>query len=139
MLRNKVSGISKRHRIFTAGNGVKRAAIVVSNNLIDAVQINQLSDEDTVVIEVSHGQLKFIAASIYLDIENDINADLHKIEEIVKLANGKGLILAMDSNARSKTWYNKLTNRRGKLLEDFTVSNKLHIMNNKTETKTSHQ
>lgn len=136
LYKNKLSGISKRHRIYTSGNGVKRAAIVVSNQKIDALQISQLSDDDMVVIEFSYGKLKFIAASIYLDIDNDMNRDLHKLEDIVKLAQGKGLILAMDSNARSKTWHDKLTNKRGKSLEEFVVANNLHLMNNNTEITT---
>jgi hypothetical protein len=38
---------------------------VVANKKIDAILIDQLSDEDTVVIEITHGKMKFIATSIY--------------------------------------------------------------------------
>ncbi len=37
------------------------------NKKIDAILIDQLSDEDTAVIEITYGNLKFIATSIYLD------------------------------------------------------------------------
>jgi hypothetical protein len=37
--------------------------------------------------------------------------------------------MAMDSNARSKTWHDAITNSRGRLLEDFIISNRLHIIN----------
>jgi hypothetical protein len=35
----------------------------------------------------------------------------------------------MDSNSRSTTWHDVLTNSRGKLLEEFFASNQLHIIN----------
>jgi hypothetical protein len=43
---------------------------VVANKKIDAISINQLSDEDTAVIEITYGNLRFIARSLYLDIRN---------------------------------------------------------------------
>jgi len=113
---NHVTGISRKHRIFTCGNGRKRAAILVANKWIDALLISQLSEEDIVVVEIIQGNLKFIAASIYLDIENEITMDLYKIENILKFVKGRGLLVAMDSNARSKMWH-MLTNKRGRTLE----------------------
>ena len=35
----------------------------------------------------------------------------------------------MDSNARSTAWYNAITNRRGRILEEFLISNQLNITN----------
>jgi hypothetical protein len=35
----------------------------------------------------------------------------------------------MDSNARSKTWHDVTTNRRGRILDEFLISNRLHIVN----------
>ena len=55
--------------------------------------------------------------------------DLNKIENILQFAKGRGLIVAMDSNARSKTWHDVLTNKRGRLLEEFVISNRVHIVN----------
>jgi hypothetical protein len=102
---------------------------VVVNKKIDAILIDQLSDEDTAVIEITYGNLKFIATSMYLDIKNEITEDLHKIENIQRLAKGRGLLVAMDSNARSKTWHDVTSNRRGRILEEFLISNRLHIAN----------
>jgi len=47
-------GIEKKCRIFTAGNGKHRAAIVIPNNKIDAMLITQTSNEDTAVLEIIH-------------------------------------------------------------------------------------
>lgn len=67
---------------------------------------------------------------MYLDRTNDIDSDLLKIDSILKYAKGKSLLLAMDSNARSTTWNDKLSNSRGKNLEEFIIRNQLHILNN---------
>jgi len=125
---NQVTGIFRNYKIFTCRNGRKRAAVVVVKQ-IDALLIGQLSEEDIVVVVIIQGNLKFIATSIYLDIENEIAVDLNKIENILRFAKGRGLLVAMDSNARSKTWYDVITNRRGRLLEEFLISNQLHIAN----------
>jgi len=37
--------------------------------------------------------------------------------------------LAMDSNARSRTWHDVTTNRRDRMLEEFLISNRLHNVN----------
>ena len=112
---NQVTGISRKHRTFACGNGRKRAAILVANKQIDVLLISQLSEED-IVVEVIQGNLKFIAASVYLDIENEITMDLYKIENILQFAKDGGLLVAMDSNARSKTWHDVLTNKKGRIL-----------------------
>ena len=130
LYQNQIVGITRQHNVYSSGNGIKRAAVIVSNKQLDAIQIHQLSEEDIVVIEFTYGELKFIAASIYLDINNDINKDLYKLQAIVHHANRMGLILAMDSNARSHTWHDKLTNNRGKKVEEFIISKNLQILNN---------
>ena len=126
---NQVKGIPRNYKLFTGSTDRKRAAVVVTNKKIDAILINQLSDEDTVVIEITYGNLRFIATSIYLDIRNEILSDLYRIANIQRLAKGRGLLVAMDSNAKSKTWYDTITNSRGRILEEFLISNRLNIVN----------
>jgi hypothetical protein len=76
---NLVTGISRKYRIFSMGQGKKRAAIVVNNKLINALLIHQMSEENIVVVDVTHGNKTFIAVSIYLDIGKDITEDFNKM------------------------------------------------------------
>jgi sugar/nucleoside kinase (ribokinase family) len=126
---NQVTGISRKYRIFACGNGRKRTAVVVVNKQIDALLISQLSEQDIVVVEIIQGNLKFIAASMYLDINNEITMDLYKMENILQLAKGRGILVVMDSNARSKTWHDVITDKRGRKLEEVVISNHIHIVN----------
>ena len=66
---------------------------------------------------------------MYVDINRQIEYDLNKIEAIIQHAKGTGVLLAIDSNSRSKMWYDNLTNARGRILEEFLTSKQLHILN----------
>jgi hypothetical protein len=101
---NQVTGIPRNYKVFTSGKGRKRATIL----------IDHLSHEDRAVIEITYGNLKFIATGNYLHSKNEITEDLHKIENIQRLAKGRGLLLAMDSNTSSKTWHDVTSNKRGR-------------------------
>jgi len=123
-LQNKIASIPRKHKIYAAGDGRHRAAIVVTNNLLDSILFRQLSDEDTVVLEVVSGKAKPIVASMYFDITRQIEDELNKIEAIVKYAKGAGVLLAIDSNSRS---------RRGRtprpIQEEDSLRNSLSVYN----------
>ena len=62
-IHNKIAGISRKHKIYASGEGRYRTAIVVTKNQIDSLLLRQLSDEDTVVLEVVSDKAKTIIAS----------------------------------------------------------------------------
>lgn len=69
---NKPVGIVNNHRIYTAGTAKHRAAIIIRNCNIDAILITQISDEDSVVLELIHDSIKFYALSMYFDIQDQM-------------------------------------------------------------------
>ena len=129
MIRNKIAGLSSKYKIFTSGEGRNRAAIAVNNNQVDTVLIKQLSDVFAVVLEAVVEYTRIIVASMYLDINWLIDIDMMNIEATTAHAQGAGVIIAMDSNSRSTSWRDMLTNRRGKMLEEFLMSKQVHIIN----------
>jgi UDP-N-acetylglucosamine transferase subunit ALG13 len=135
---NKPAGMEKKDRVFTAGSGKHRAAVIVVNNKIDTILIAQLSDEDTVVLEIVHRKQKFFAASMYFDHEEQIENIFHKMDEIMSFINGGSILIAADCYARSKTWYDLFTNSRGRKLEEYIASKQLHIINEISERSTFH-
>jgi hypothetical protein len=56
-----------------------------------------------------------------------------KIEAIIQHAKGAGILIAVDSNSRSTSWHDTLTNTRGRILEEFLMSQQLHIMNEESD------
>lgn len=138
LYQSKPTGITSRCRMFTAGEGKSRAAIVISDATRDAMLIAKLSGDAAVLLEINNGQTQFYAASIYLNYNDPIGDNIKTMEKIVKFTKGAKLIMAIDSNSRSTTWHGVLNNFRGKEIGDFPVSNQLHIINEDSRKTTFH-
>jgi hypothetical protein len=136
LYQNRLKGITKGYRTYTHGEGKSRAAIIISDNTTDALFITQFSDNDTVLLEIHKGSVPFYAASVYMDYNESIETNLRTLEQILDFTEGAKLILATDSNARSTTWHDNITNNRGKILEEFVASNQLHIINEDSPRRT---
>jgi len=67
-------------------------------------------------------------ASMYFDIGRPKKENLSKIEAVLQHANGVGVLLAIDSNARSASWHDS-TNARGRTLDEYLMSKQLYISN----------
>ena len=66
---------------------------------------------------------------MYLDRQKPLEHDLTKVYKIIQQAKRAGAIIAMDSNARSTSWHDTITDNRRKYLEEYIISKQLHIMN----------
>jgi hypothetical protein len=75
---------------------------------------------------------------MYFDIKEEIKGELDKIDQILELTMGTGLILAIDSNAMSAAWHDTQTNKRGKTMEEYIKSKSLYIMNEESKRTTFH-
>jgi len=76
--------------------------------------ITQTSNEDTTVLEIIHEKIKFFALSMYLVIKEHIEKSFTNTDEILQFAKGTRIVIAGDSNSRSKIWHDKITISRGK-------------------------
>jgi hypothetical protein len=135
-IQGKISGIPIKYTTLTSGEGRARAAVVVTNKEIDAMMIRQLTDSDTVVVEIIKGNTKIIAASMYLDRENQTENDLTKMELVLQCAKNTGVLIASDTNARSSLRYDKVTNAGGRTLEEFITTKQLYILNEESHDTT---
>jgi hypothetical protein len=57
------------------------------------------------------------------------------INNILQLANTSGILITMDSNSRSRTSHDKLTNVRGRELEEFLITQQFFIINKESDMK----
>jgi len=120
-----IAGIPRTYTVISAGEGKKRAAIVIKSKQLDAILITQISDEDATVVELKLGRVTLIVASMYFDIKRPIEADLKKMQAVINHAKGIATIFAIDSNSRSTSWNDVLTNKRGRAVEEFITTNQL--------------
>jgi chlorite dismutase len=58
-----------------------------------------------------------------MDYNDSVESNIKTMEKMLDITKGEKLIIAMDSNSRSTTWYDVTTNSRRKLLEEFVASN----------------
>jgi hypothetical protein len=86
-----------------------------------------------VVLELILGNVKIISASMYFDINREIEIDLLKIEAMLLHAKGAGVLIEADTNSRSVSWHDTLTNRRGRFLEEFLMNKQIHILHEESE------
>ena len=66
---------------------------------------------------------------MYFDIKRPIDYDLQKMQAVMTHAKGMGIVFEIDSNERSTSWHDVLTNKRGRAMEEFILSMRLHIAN----------
>ena len=109
-INNKLVGRLRSHKVYMSEDGRKRTAIVINNDQLDVTLITQLSNEDCVAVEVRSEAVKFYSVSMYFDSRRDIEKDIRKLEKVMDYIKGNGLIIAVDSNARSKIWHDTVTN-----------------------------
>jgi hypothetical protein len=128
-IQNKVFGIPNKFRTYTIAETRSRAAIVVTNKHIDVLLLKQHSYADAVVEEITFDGVKRILASRYFDIGRQIEVDLSKIEAVLQHANGLGVLLAIDSNARFESWHDSTTNARDRTLDEYLMSKRLYVLN----------
>jgi len=66
---------------------------------------------------------------MYFDINRPIDYDLQKMQTTLMHANVVGIVFAVENNARSTSWHDVLTNKRGKTMQEYLISRQLHIAN----------
>jgi SAM-dependent MidA family methyltransferase len=98
---NRPKGISTGYRTYTHGQGKSRAAIIITNDTLDAIFITQYSDNDTLLLEIHKTSNTLNAASIYMEYNEQIDTKLQTIEQIIEFTKTSKLIIAIDINARS--------------------------------------
>lgn len=114
---NKVAGVSRSYRTYQKGEGRKRAAVIVTDPMLDVVLLSELSDEDAVMVEIHNGNgHSYFLASMYLDLNCDINQELNDLKHRLDRFKNSSYIICMDSNCRAKSWFDKVTNERGRTL-----------------------
>jgi len=53
-------------------NGKRRAALIIPIKNVDPLLLTQLSDNDTLILEISKGNTTFNAANVYMDLKDSI-------------------------------------------------------------------
>jgi len=64
-------------------------------------------------VELRLGRATIVLASMYFDIKRPIEDDLKKMQAVLNHTKGIATIFAIDSNSRSTSWNDVITNGAG--------------------------
>lgn len=142
--KNKIPGLGLQTRILSdnkkfskisTAERIKTAIVILDNN-IDALKIEQLSNTHCVCAEIRTNNDSWYLVSAYLQYCEDIEPYLKHLDEVISTLKGQKIVISIDANAKSPTWFNDQTDTRGEAMEDFISQHSLFIVNKASATCT---
>jgi hypothetical protein len=70
---------------------------------------------------------------MYFDLEDPIENNLNKMDGLMEFVKNGRILIATESNARSKSCHDVKTNSRSRKMEEYLASKQLHIINEESE------
>src|SRR5436190_14484365 len=111
-------------------------ASIISNKEIETFQLSHMDTKHVMCFQVLTGDNDFYIINAYCQFSLEIEPILNDIEKIINSINSQRLMILMDSNAKSRLWYAGDTDDRGKAVEEFLITNRLHVLNEASELTT---
>jgi ribonuclease HI len=132
-INKKVAGFPIAFQTLQVTNQTVKAAIIILNREIDFIQLSSYSTSEAIYAEFCFQGFNFHVASLYFQPSAPIEEDIQILDTFIKRMKPKNLIIGVDSNARSPTWFDIL-NERGSQLDLFIASMDLVILNDDSPT-----
>lgn len=136
--RNQIQGLPAPLRVVSAAphGETPYAAIVIADPRIDVTLLGGLSSAHVVCAELVGQFGAAYVVSCYCQPSNPITDYLGRLDEVAGRLRGKPLLIGMDANAKSFWWNSRVTDGRGRQLEDFILQHDLQVLNTPTELST---
>ena len=132
----KVCGLPSGTRIFAAAGRPKSAVVVVGD--FAAMPLLSLNSDCISVVSCS-GPMDLLLVSLYCRFGDPIEFFTNQLDVILDSAAGRDIVIGMDANASSRTWYSKnirrgaLNAQNGVILEEWLVGRELLVLNEPSE------
>jgi len=130
VIRGKVCGFPLRYKVFHANCDTPKTAIIVTKPALQIISIETFAKAFSTIVYSQFNNKTFALISLYCSPLSDIDQELSHIQNSLNTLKPKNLIIAMDSNAHSRVWFNDRDDERGNILNDFIAQNNLLILNN---------
>lgn len=104
-------------------------AAVVKKNRVEVLHGIGDEEEHVMCFKVITEAMEIYIINVYCQYSLPIEPMLRRIEEILNNIGSNNVIITMDSNSKSTTWFSDYTDERGRILEEFLITNNLHIVN----------
>jgi hypothetical protein len=126
----RIPGQGMRTRILpTPKRDRPYAAIFVYNQELDVIEITSLSTEYVVVAEINTGSKSLIVVSAYFPPNDDITVNINQLTTIIDTFRNRKIVIGVDANSKNYLWYSKITDDRGKKIENLIIHKDLYTLN----------
>ena len=122
------SGFFKESKLFVGAKKNAIRACILTDNSVNAWQINQFCNNDMVTIGIKNDNITYILCSLYMPYEQRPPPGNLAVE-LERYCKTKGwkLLICSDANSHSCLWGSSDDNERGVELADWVLSSDLHI------------
>ena len=104
-------------------------AAVVKKDAVDILVSVGDENEHIICFKVMTGNSDLIIINAYCQHSLPLEGFLDKIGRILSNCQTEKVLITMDSNARSEVWFDRITDGKGVLLEEFIYEQDLTILN----------
>jgi len=111
-----------------ANGSAPKAAIVIANLAINDLGLRQLSTPHNAVAAITVGDTRVTVISSYFQFSEPTQTSIAALESILDDVTG-GVLVCGDVNARSTVWQDRVTDDRGKTLENSISENDMTVHN----------
>lgn len=114
--------------------GLSTPKICVSGACGDMLQVMHHCDEVVTVTRIAlcDGEWLFVVC-VYCELEQRIENCLKGWNKVLATLRGKMVLIMSDFNAKSRVWFDDLTDKNGLAVEVFVLKHTLHVLNERTK------
>jgi hypothetical protein len=127
---NKVCGFPINYKVFQHENQlIPKAAVIIINPTLNAITILSHTINYMVTINLQLEGKIYSIVSMYCSPLNDMTQEFTFLSNALHFLKPQYLIIGVDSNAKSRVWFNNRDDNRGNILNEFVCEQNLIILN----------
>jgi hypothetical protein len=127
---NKVCGFPINYKVFQHENElIPKAAVIIINPTLNAIKILNHTINYMVTINLQLEGKIYSIVSMYCSPLNDMTQEITFLSNALHFLKPQYLIIGVDSNAKSRVWFNNRDDNRGNILNEFVCEQNFIILN----------
>jgi len=119
VIKSKVCGLRSDLKVYYKETETIKTAIAIINPKINAIFIESLSNEYLSIVKFEFKNKSIYGFSLYCSPMQSIDSELLYVKNSIECLKPDSLVICMDSNAKSKLWFNNTDDNRGDTLIEF--------------------
>lgn len=106
-----------------------KTALIANNALVHVTTMDKLTTENVTVCKLVLGKNTTYFLSAYFGKDDNIVNSLSRLDRIFQKIDPSRTLVCVDTNAKSTTWFNRFTDVRGRIMEEWINEHELFVLN----------